>query len=315
MKIEYLIMDFYDRRIDMDISHVAADLYIFLLREVCSKKSSGTISVSTERVCMWLRISRNTLLKARKELQSLGLVTFLDGKGSSAPEYTITACRPKKDLCISKCTQNFTQQCTQNDTQDFAQNSTQNHKNLNNNNLQASEFCGDVENQIKERIKEKKKKIFPPAPPIKENKKENNKEKIYNTRAKPVKTREEIEEATKQRAIDFYNSLIPYLDTYGKEMLREFFDYWSEPNKSYSKMRFETEKTWDLSRRLARWANNNRKNYQNGISKQDEERRQRAMQAAELIQELDSESDDKYNDPYYNGKWDWRSQLPPKVPS
>lgn len=61
----------------------------------------------------------------------------------------------------------------------------------------------------------------------------------------------------KQREILFYESLKPYLDDYGKEMLREFYDYWSEPNKSKSKMRFEGEKTWDIGRRLKRWSNNN----------------------------------------------------------
>jgi uncharacterized protein YdaU (DUF1376 family) len=36
---------------------------------------------------------------------------------------------------------------------------------------------------------------------------------------------------------------------------KAFIDYWTEPNKSGSKMRFEMEKTWDLSRRLKRWTN------------------------------------------------------------
>jgi len=36
----------------------------------------------------------------------------------------------------------------------------------------------------------------------------------------------------------------------------EFFQYWTEPNKSGTKMRFELEKTWHLGRRIARWANN-----------------------------------------------------------
>ena len=41
---------------------------------------------------------------------------------------------------------------------------------------------------------------------------------------------------------------------YPKELLDEFFDYWSEPNRSQTKMRFERENTWDLSRRIKRWA-------------------------------------------------------------
>lgn len=39
-----------------------------------------------------------------------------------------------------------------------------------------------------------------------------------------------------------------------QDILDEFFDYWTEPNRSESKMRFEMEKTWHLGRRLKRWA-------------------------------------------------------------
>lgn len=59
-----------------------------------------------------------------------------------------------------------------------------------------------------------------------------------------------------KRKTDFYNSLIPYLKQYPKEMIRAFFDYWSELNKSRTKMRFENEKTWETSKRLVTWANN-----------------------------------------------------------
>ena len=43
---------------------------------------------------------------------------------------------------------------------------------------------------------------------------------------------------------------------YPPGMLEEFYMYWSEPNKK-NKMRFELEKTWELSRRLKRWHSNN----------------------------------------------------------
>jgi hypothetical protein len=35
-----------------------------------------------------------------------------------------------------------------------------------------------------------------------------------------------------------------------------FIDYWTEPNKSKTKMKFELQNTWDTSRRLSRWINN-----------------------------------------------------------
>lgn len=60
--------------------------------------------------------------------------------------------------------------------------------------------------------------------------------------------------ATLSRKDSFYQSLVPFVGLYPKEMIRSFFDYWSELNKSGSKMRFELEKTWELPRRLSTWA-------------------------------------------------------------
>ena len=41
---------------------------------------------------------------------------------------------------------------------------------------------------------------------------------------------------------------------YDQNMLNDFIDYWTEPNKSKTKMRFEMQKTWSLSRRLSTWS-------------------------------------------------------------
>ena len=69
-----------------------------------------------------------------------------------------------------------------------------------------------------------------------------------------------------ERKTDFYNSLIPFLEKYSKEMIRAFFDYWSELNKSRTKMRWESEKTWETSKRLVTWANNDKQFSKNGQS-------------------------------------------------
>lgn len=45
---------------------------------------------------------------------------------------------------------------------------------------------------------------------------------------------------------------------YEKELIKEFYNYWSEPNRSKSKLRYEMEKTWDLKLRLVRWSANNK---------------------------------------------------------
>lgn len=87
--------------------------------------------------------------------------------------------------------------------------------------------------------------------------KENKKEKKENT-TKVVSKKETAAKAAstsiEKRKDEFYQSLKPYLDRYPKEMLRKFFDYWSEMNKSCTKMRYEQEKTWETSKRLATWA-------------------------------------------------------------
>lgn len=60
-----------------------------------------------------------------------------------------------------------------------------------------------------------------------------------------------------ERKHSFGEKLIPYMKEYKSEMIRAFFDYWTEANEGGSKMRFEKEKTFEISKRLARWHSNN----------------------------------------------------------
>jgi len=69
------------------------------------------------------------------------------------------------------------------------------------------------------------------------------------------------------RKLKFAHSLKPFLETYSKETIREFYEYWVEPNKSNSKFRQELQKTWDTKRRLETWSKNNFNNKLNGKSK------------------------------------------------
>ena len=64
---------------------------------------------------------------------------------------------------------------------------------------------------------------------------------------------EAAQAAALKRKEEFYNSLVPHVERYGKEMIRAFFDYWSEFNKSQTRMRFELQKTWELTLRLINW--------------------------------------------------------------
>lgn len=58
------------------------------------------------------------------------------------------------------------------------------------------------------------------------------------------------------RKLKFASTLKPFVDIYGKELIREFYNYWTESNKSNTKFKQELEKTWSLERRLETWAKN-----------------------------------------------------------
>lgn len=47
--------------------------------------------------------------------------------------------------------------------------------------------------------------------------------------------------------------------SYDSKLLSEFYDYWTEPNPSRTKCRYQLEKTWDTGKRIARWASNQNK--------------------------------------------------------
>ncbi len=52
-----------------------------------------------------------------------------------------------------------------------------------------------------------------------------------------------------------------FMMQYPAQLLQDFYNYWSEPNRSNTKMRCELQKTWDTKRRLATWARNDFNHY------------------------------------------------------
>jgi len=76
------------------------------------------------------------------------------------------------------------------------------------------------------------------------------------------------------RKLKFANTLKPFIHNYGKELIREFYNYWTEPNKSNTKFKQELQKTWSLERRLETWAKNdtnfNKNNFNIKQQKQNE---------------------------------------------
>ena len=101
------------------------------------------------------------------------------------------------------------------------------------------------------------------------------------------------ENELEKRAKVFFNTLVPYVSMYGKDMLRQFYDYWTEPNKSRTKMRYELERTWDTKRRLNTWAsreniNRRRTNYD---TNPEQARQQREQDALNIMRRLAAEDD------------------------
>ena len=61
-------------------------------------------------------------------------------------------------------------------------------------------------------------------------------------------------ESLSVRQIRFLEECKKHEDTYGEYMINKFYSYWSEPNRSQTKMKWEMERTWDIMRRLQTWA-------------------------------------------------------------
>ena len=72
-----------------------------------------------------------------------------------------------------------------------------------------------------------------------------------------------------ERKLKFASTLKPFLEIYGKDLINEFYKYWTEPNKSNTKFKQELEKTWSLERRLETWAKNDTNFNKNKNGKQN----------------------------------------------
>lgn len=101
----------------------------------------------------------------------------------------------------------------------------------------------------------KQKNVLSPEPPYsnkkKEKKEKSEREERENAHSEILSSFEG--ESFEHRRQAFMESVRPYVDKYGNETCNEFFAYWSEPTPDGLKMRFELEKTWKVSVRLAKW--------------------------------------------------------------
>lgn len=58
------------------------------------------------------------------------------------------------------------------------------------------------------------------------------------------------------RKQEFALKLASFVEVYGKEMIREFYEYWTEHGEHDKKMRFEKQSSFNIELRLRRWNKN-----------------------------------------------------------
>ena len=92
--------------------------------------------------------------------------------------------------------------------------------------------------------------------------------------------------------IEFFDEVMAF-ENYSKEMLTDFFEYWSEPTKK-GIMKKDTMKTWATSRRLKTWAKNESKWMRNsvGISKVDKHL-QTHNEAMNILKQIENDKKNK----------------------
>jgi hypothetical protein len=82
---------------------------------------------------------------------------------------------------------------------------------------------------------------------------QNNPQKGVNVN---VSVNDNVNNNIDSRKLKFADSLKPFLDTYGKETLNDFYGYWTEKGENDRKMRFEKQTSFDVKRRLTTWTKN-----------------------------------------------------------
>jgi len=68
-----------------------------------------------------------------------------------------------------------------------------------------------------------------------------------------------------QREFEFKNKVWDFSNMYSEDILIPFIEYWCECSDGALKMRFEKEKAFDISKRLARWKSNQKEKPQQAV--------------------------------------------------
>lgn len=109
--------------------------------------------------------------------------------------------------------------------------------------------------KVKQNVSEKKQDVSKTTTNENVNVNENENVNVDVLLKKETKQKKSLDD----RKDDFKLQVLQVMDNghFDKTIVKEFFEYWTEPNQSKTKLRFELEKTYDISRRLATWVKNN----------------------------------------------------------
>jgi len=103
---------------------------------------------------------------------------------------------------------------------------------------------------LKERKRKAKKENFPPNPLIKE---KQTKDKEQKTLSTVCDADSGFDEDLLERLRAFEEKCEKYVGKYGRAMVDDFIRYWTLPNQTSGRMRFEEQRYWNLSSKLKSW--------------------------------------------------------------
>lgn len=220
-------------------------LYFYLLKTCNLCGWPDSIKRNNAKIQADLGITYPTLSKARNRLKQTGMIDFKTKAGSCNTSYTF-----KNILKVSL------KDCDEVSSEVSSEVGIEVECEVDSDTSYKRDRDKSIE--VRKKKKEKEKKPATTANPETEN---------SDLKHPPLPIRlEEKEKSCDKREKEFYNALVPYVEIYGSLMIRQFYNYWTERNKSRTRMRFEMQQTWDLSRRLSTWENK-QKNYEKRTSK------------------------------------------------
>ena len=208
------------------------------------------VKTSVNAMAAQLNMHRQTLTRFINCLCEKGYAIWETSAGSRQPNLLHLTALVTKDV-TENVTRNVTEEVTTPDSHNHIVEYSEPDRYKNDENPFATTNVTEVVTaDVTKKEKEQNKEENPPAPPKEEKKQEKDKN--------PHTTACAREKNLEQRRQQFLTSLLPYHERYGKEMVTHFGDYWTEPNRSMTKMRFELQRTWSTPLRLATWARNDK---------------------------------------------------------